>query len=367
MKTFQCGSIWLACCGVAWCVSGAPCPQIAPPAEPLWVDLVSNGITSIGIPATALFFNDLNSDIRTPGQNLPYTVETPPSAIGAIDTHTYSATGPVFFSNSSGASVNCLPGIDASLPGGCPDGQVGMGCPASGDCTGHPIQRSPAAAIESALTTHLAGFSYLGTFEGTATAEGGGVQQVVFFNQKVDYTAEDEYGFIRDPTAPNVLTVYWQTYANCTLRPFGSINDTMCTTQQGVRNSSTYVYTDNLIPGATQPPLTTTCTVDLTSIGGFGRYYYSMWIFFDDGTPKFGMSIRDPNTMQPVVPDMSIDPNVGISPAWFPAGPLYGADGYVTAGIARFDPLVNQTFSSPPPSMTIERMEVTRVSVRREP
>ncbi len=341
-------------------LTGASCPQIAPATEPAWIDLISNNFSSFGTPGTSLLFNDLNSDVRTPGQQLPLAFEVPPSAIGAIDTHTYPATGPVFYSNASGASIDCLPGIDPSLPNGCPDGQVGVGCPASGDCTGHPIQRSPAVGIVSSFTTRTAGISYLGTFEGTANADPGGVLEVVFFHQKEDYVAGNEYGFYRDPTVPNLLTVYWQTNANCSLRPFGSINDTMCTTREAVREASTYIYTDNLVPGAVAPPITTTCTIDLSSAGGFGLYYYSMWIFSDDGTLKFGMSIRDPNTMLPVVPDTSIDPNVGISPDWYPIGPLNGGDGYVTAGITRFDPLENQTFSSPPPTMSMERLEVAK-------
>lgn len=348
----------LACLAAASSLSAGLCPQIAPPAEPAWIDLISSGFSPIGLPGTALLFDNLNTNPRTPGQTLPYTVQVPSSPIGAIDTHTFPATGPIFYSNASGASIDCLPGIDASLPNGCPAGQVGAGCPASGDCTGHPIQRSPAVGIESALRTHMAGIRYLGTFDGTATAGPGAVLQVVFFSQKEDYLAGDEYGFFRDPTVPNTLTFYWQTHANCSLRPFASIDDTMCTTREAIRDASTFVYTDDLIPNSVQPSITASCDVDLTPAGGFGRYYYSMWIFSDNGALKFGMSVRDPNTMQPVVPDISIDPNVGISPPWYPVGPLNGADGYVTAGIARFDPLENQTFSSPPPSITIERLSV---------
>ena len=348
----------LACLLAASTLPGASCPQIAPPAQPDWLDLISNTFSPIGTPGTSLLFDNLNTNTRTSGQTLPYTVEVPASPIGAIDTHTYPATGPIFYSNSSGASINCLPGIDPSLPNGCPGGQVGVDCPSNGDCTGHPIQRTPAVGIESAFKTHIAGISYLGALDGTATADGGGILQVVFFHQKEDYLAGDEYGFYRDPTVPNILTFYWQTHANCSLRPFGSANDTMCTTVEAVRNPSTFIYTDNLAPNTVQPPLTTTCTIDLSSVGGFGLYYYSMWIFSDQGTLKFGMSIRDPNTLQPIVPDTSIDPNVGISPPWYPIGPLNGGDGYVTAGITRFDPLENQTFSSPPPTMSIERLSV---------
>ncbi len=352
------------CVPLTWLIaastlSGGNCPQIAPPAEPAWADLVSSSFNSFAPPGTALLFDNLNTNPRTPGQTLPFTVQVPASPIGAIDTHTYPGTGPVFYSNASGASIECLPGIDPSLPNGCPDGQVGAGCPASGDCTGHPIQRSPAVGILSNLRTRIGGIRYLGTFEGTAAADPGGVLEVAFFHQKEDYIAGDEYGFFRDPTVPNILTFYWQTHANCSLRPFSSIDDTMCTSREADREASTFIYTDDLVPNAVQPPLTASCTIDLTPAGGFGLYYYSMWIFSDDGTVKFGMSIRDPNTMQPVVPDASIDPNVGISPAWFPVGPLYGGDGYVTAGITRFDPLETQTFSSPPPTMTIERMEVS--------
>lgn len=361
MKPFARGIVSLAPYLVAAAsLTAASCPQIAPPDEPAWVDLISNSVTSFGSPGTALLFNDLNPNVRTPGQRLPYTVEVPPSNIGSIDIHTYPA-GSVFYSNSSGASINCLPGIDASLPNGCPAGQVGVGCPASGDCTGKPILRTPAVGVVSSLTTRTAGIEYLGTFDGTASADSGGVLQVVFFHQKEDYVAGAEYGFFRDPTVPNQLTVYWQTNANCSLRPFGSINDTMCTTREGVREPSTYIYTDNLAPGVATA-ITTTCNIDLGPAGGFGLYDYSMWIFPDNGTLKFGISIRDPNTLQPVVPDMAIDPNVGVSPAWYPIGPLNGGDGYVTAGITRFDPFDTQTFSSPPPTMAIERLAVTKAA-----
>jgi len=363
MKTIARVTAWLASFGVASFLAGAPCPQVAPPSEPVWVDLVSNNFSPIGTPGIALLFDNMNSDTRTPGQRLPFTVEVPASPIGSIDTHTYPDDGPVFYSNASGASLNCLPGIDASLPGGCPAGQVGAGCPASGDCTGHPIQRSPAVGIESVLTTRTSGISYLGSFQGTVKADAGGVLEVVFFHQKEDYLAGDEYGFFRDPAGPDLLTVYWQTHANCSLRPFGSINDTMCTTREADREASTFIYTDNLVPGEAQPPITSTCTIDLSPVGGFGRYSYSMWIFADQGAMKFGMSIRDPNTGQPVVPEASIDPNVSISPAWYPIGPLNGGDGYVTAGITRFDPLESQTFSTPPPTMTFERLRVAKAPV----
>ena len=348
--------VWLIC---ASSLSGSSCPQIAPSAQPIWTDLLPNNVTGVGSPGTGLFFDNMNPNTRTPGQRLPLTFQVPASAIGSADTHVYPGTGPIFYSNSSGASIDCLPGIDISLANGCPGGQVGAGCPAGGDCTGHPILRSPAVGIESNLHAHIAGISYLGTFEGTATADGGGVLEVVFFHQREDYIAGDEYGFFRDPTVPNILTFYWQTHANCSLRPFGSINDTMCTTRQGDREASTFVYTDDLIPGAVNAPITSTCNLDLSAAGGFGRYYYSMWIWNDHGTPKFGMSIRDPNTLKPIVPDMSIDPNVGISPAWYPIGPLNGGDGFVTAGITRFDPFEKQTFSSPPPTITVERLEVS--------
>jgi len=341
-------------------LSGGSCPQVAPTAVPAWVDLISNRVTSFGSPGTALLFNDLNSNVRTPGQRLPYTVEVPASAIGSMDIHTYPA-GPVFYSNSSGASISCLPGVDASLPNGCPAGQVGVGCPASGDCTGKPILRTPATGIVSVLTTRAAGIEYLGTFDGTASAASGGVLQVVFFHQKEDYVAGAEYGFFRDPSVPNQLTVYWQTNANCSLRPFGSLNDTMCTKVEGVREPSTYIYTDNLEPGVASA-ITTACNIDLGPAGGFGLYYYSMWIFSDNGTPMFGMSIRDANTLRPVVPDTSIDPNAGVAPAWYPIGPLNGGDGYVTAGITRFDPFNTQTFSSPPPTMAIERLAVAKAA-----
>lgn len=344
---------------------GGFCPQIAPPAQPVWTDALPNNFTSIGSPGTALLFDNMNTDTRTPGQHLPLTFQVPASPIGAIDTHTYPGTGPIFYSNASGASIDCLPGLDISLPHGCPAGQVGAGCPASGDCTGYPIQRSPAVGIVSAFRTHLAGISYLGSFEGTATADGGGVLEVVFFHEKQDYIAGNEYGFFRDPTVPDILTFYWQTHANCSLRPFGSINDTMCTTRRGEREPATFVYTDDLVPATAQPPITSTCDIDLSSVGGFGRYYYSMWIFSDHGMLKFGMSIRDPNTLQPIVPDSSIDPNVGISPAWYPIGALHGGNGYVTAGITRFDPLEKQTFSSPPPTITIERLAVTNAPTPR--
>lgn len=365
MKAFAREIVPMACFLAVCSVSGAPCPQIAPSQQPAWIDLISNHFSSFGLPGTSLLFDNMNTDTRSPGQALPLTFEVPPSPVGAIDTHTFPAGPPVFYSNASGASIDCLPGIDASLPNGCPDGQVGAGCPASGDCTGHPIQRSPAVGVVSAFATRMAGIRYLGTFEGTANASAGGVLEVVFFHQKADYVAGDEYGFFRDPAGPNLLTVYWQTHANCSLRPFGSINDTMCTTRQADREASTYIYTDDLVPGAVQPPITTTCTIDLSPAGGFGRYYYSMWIYSDNGTLKFGMSIRDPNTMQPVAPDTSIDPNVGISPAWYPISQLRSGDGYVTAGITRFDPLKTQTFSSPPPTMTVERLEVAKAPPNR--
>jgi hypothetical protein len=70
------------------------------------------------------------------------------------------------------------------------------------------------------------------------------------------------------------------------------------------------------------------------------------------------MSILDPNTFVPVVPETSIDPNVGASSTWFPISTLYGAGGYVTAGISRYDPFNTQTFSAPLPTMSVERLMI---------
>jgi len=83
-----------------------------------------------------------------------------------------------------------------------------------------------------------------------------------------------------------------------------------------------------------------------------------MWIFSDGGTLKFGMSILDQKTFTPVVPETSIDPNMGASSPWYPIYRLDRKGGYVTAGIARYDPFNTQTFSSPAPAMSIERLAI---------
>ena len=309
-------------------------------------------------------FSGLQGNPRTPGQSLPFTVQVPPSAIGAYDTHTFPG-GPVFYSNSSGASINCLPGVDPSQPGGCPFGQVGEGCLPDGDCTGQPILRTPATGILSTASGRIAGINYLGTFDGTANAAPGSILQIVFFHQSEDYLAQMEYGFYRDVAVPNQIIFYWQTNANCTLRPDMSPSDTMCTTLRANRQASTYIYTDGLIPPANSPGITASCSIDLGPAGGFGLYAYSMWIFSDGGTWKFGMSIVDPNTLMPVVPETSIDPNVGSSPAWYPIARVNDTRGYVTAGITRYDPFNTQTFSSMAPAMSVQRIMVG--SAPREP
>jgi hypothetical protein len=349
-------AILLLWCGVA---SAVDCPQVTPRRLPDWSDILSNRFDSAGSPGTSFLFSNMQANPRTLGQSLPFTIETPPGATGAYDTHTFPA-GPLYYSNSSGASINCLPGIDPTQPNGCPYGQVGEGCLSSGDCTGKPILRTPSTGIQSTFARGITGITYLGTFEGTSNAPPGQMLQVVFFHQNPDYLGEVEYGFYRDLYAPNQIVFYWQTNANCTLRPDMGPNDTMCTTQQSNREPSTFIYTDDLIPPGASPTITTGCTIDLTPIEGFGRYYYSMWIFPEEGGWKFGMSILDPNTFKPIVPPTSIDPNTGASPAWFPIAGLSRKGGYVTAGISRYDPLNTQVFSSPPPNMSVERLMVGR-------
>jgi len=277
--------------------------------------------------------------------------------MGAYDTHTFPH-GPVFYSNSSGASINCFPGIDPSQPGGCPFGQVGEECLPDGDCTGKPILRTPASGIVSTFSRGILGIDYLGTFEGTSNAAPGQMLEIVFFHQNADYLGQMEYGFYRDVAVPDQIVFYWQTNANCTLRPDLGPNDAMCTTQQGNRQPSTYLYTDDLIPPGNSLAITASCNIDLGAIGGFGLYYYSMWIFSDGGTLKFGMSILDQKTFTPVVPETSIDPNMGASSPWYPIYRLDRKGGYVTAGIARYDPFNTQTFSSPAPAMSIERLAI---------
>jgi hypothetical protein len=338
--------------------SALDCPQVAPTSAPVWVDIVSNNVDSAGIPGESFLFSGLQGNPRTPGQSLPMVVQTPPSAIGAADPHTFPGGPPYFYSNSSGASINCFPGIDASLPGGCPAGQVGFGCLPDGDCTGQPIIRAPASGIESAFARGITGIDYLGTFEGAGNQEPGSITEVVFFHQNADYLGQAEYGFYRELAAPNQLLFYWQTNANCTLRPNHSATDTMCTTVQGDRQPATLRYTDDLLPPGNAPALNAFCTIDLGPVGGFGLYYYSMWIYSDHGTLKFGMSILDPNTFQPVVPAVSIDPNAGAATPWFPISALNGGGGYVTAGIGRFDPFDRHAFSSPAPSMSIRRLVI---------
>lgn len=304
-------------------------------------------------------FSGLQGNPRTPGQSLPFTVQTPSSAIGAYDTHTFpGGPNPPFYSNSSGASVNCFPGIDPSEPGGCPFGQIGEGCSSNGDCSGEPILRTPATGIVSAFADGITGIDYLGTFDGSSNAAPGSILQIVFFHQNADYLAQSEYGFYKDASVPNQLILYWQTNSNCNLRPNTGPGDTMCTTRQGDRRPSTYIYTDDLIPPASSPGITAACSIDLGPAGGFGLYYYSMWIYSDGGTLKFGMSILDPKTFRPVVPEASIDPNVGASSAWFPISALNGTGGYVTAGITRYDPFNTQTFPSPAPTMSVQRLVI---------
>jgi hypothetical protein len=341
---------------LAAALAGAPiCPQVQPKTAPAWADIS---------PLTSFLFSDLQRIPRKPGQKLPFTVRTPPGPVGAYDSHTFPA-GPPFYSNATGASIDCLPSLDPSLSApaggrpprmepGCPAGQVGEGCAADGDCTGHRILRTPSAGIETGLVKGTTGISYLGTFDGESGAAPGGLVQVVFFHQSADYLAQLEYGFLRDMAVPNQLTFYWQSYANCTLQPAAGPN-TMCTTLQGDRQPATYIYTDNE-PPPFDSPITGACNIDLGPTGGFGRYYYSMWIFPQGGTFQFGMSILDPNTLAPVVPETSIDPNVGAPSPWFSISTLNGADGYVTAGIARYDPFRTQTFSLTEPTMTIERL-----------
>jgi hypothetical protein len=338
------------------------CPQIAPGKTPVWVDILSNNLDSVGSPGASFMFAAMQGSPRTPGQSLPFTAQIPPSAIGAYDTDVFPGgpAGP-FYSNSSGASVNCFPGIDASLPGGCPSGQIGEGCLSNGDCSGRPILRTPASGIVSSFAPEVIGIDYLGTFDGAPYPEPGSITQVVFFHQNADYLAQMEYGFYRDPSLPNEIVFYWQTHANCTLRPNTSVNDTMCTTERGNRQPSTYIYADDLIPPGNSPAITTTCAIDLGPAGGFGLYYYSMWLFSDTsdgGTWKFGMSILDPTTFQPVVPETSIDPNAGASSPWFPVDTLIQTGGYVTAGITRFDPFDHNAFSFPAPSMSMQRLVV---------
>jgi hypothetical protein len=339
--------------------SALDCPQIKPTRVPEWSDILSNRFSNTGSPGTSFLFSGLQANPRAQGESLPFTVETPPSATGAYDTHTFPA-GPVYYSNSSAASIGCLPGIDPTQPNGCPYGQAGEGCLSNGDCTGRPILRTPAAGIQSTFARGVTGITYLGTFEGTSNAAPGQVLQVVFFHQNADYLEGTEYGFYRDVSVPNQIVYYWQTNANCTLRPNMGPNDTMCTTQRANRQPSTYLYTDDLIPPGTSRDITTFCTIDLSSAGGFGRYYYSMWIFPDEGSWKFGMSILDPNTFKPIVPPTSIDPNTGTSGAWFPIAEITRKGGYITAGISRYDPFNTQIFSNPPPAMSVERLMVGR-------
>jgi hypothetical protein len=344
------------------------CPPGAPTSIPVWIDVVSNKLDGAGYPATSFAFSGLDRDPRKRGQTLPFTVYTPATAIGGYDTDKFPG-GPPFYSNASGDSIDCLPGIDPALyvtsPGrparttpGCPTGQVGGGCAPGGDCTGRPILRTPSSGIVSAFENGITGIDYLGTFEGASDTPSGGIVQVVFFHQNADYLAQAEYGFYRDPSMPNQLTYYWQTNANCTLRPAMGPNDTMCTTLQGDRQPATYLYTDGLVPPGNPDGITAGCNVDLGPAGGFGLYYYSMWIYADGGTLKFGMSILDPATLAPVVPAMSIDPNTGVAAPWFPIAELNGTGGYVTAGISRYDPLNTQTFSFAMPSMSIQRLVV---------
>src|SRR4051812_13406682 len=104
-----CVAAALTCCmGIA---NALDCPQVPPTSSPVWVDILSNNIDSAGIPGESFLFSGLQGNPRTPGQSLPMLVQTPASAIGAADTHTYPGGPPYFYSNSSGASINCFPGI----------------------------------------------------------------------------------------------------------------------------------------------------------------------------------------------------------------------------------------------------------------
>jgi hypothetical protein len=363
--------LWLLCLAAGLSLSGRAagtpvCPEVTPTIVPAWVDIISNHFNDLGSPGTSFLFSNLERNPRRPGQSLPVNVQTPPGALGTYDAHIFPA-GPVFYSNSSGASIECLPGLDPSLietvparpprtEAGCPPGQVGEECAPDGDCTGRRILRTPSSGIESALTSGITGIDYLGTFEGESNAASGAMVQVVFFHQSADYLAQAEYGFLRDLAVPNQITFYWQSNANCTLHADMGPSDTMCTTLQGNRQPATYIYTDDLPPPGNSPPIVAACNIDLGPTGGFGLYYYSMWIFSDGGTLKFGMSILDPDTLMPVVPETSIDPNLGAPSTWFPISALNGTDGYVTAGIARYDPFRTQTFSLPAPSMSIQRL-----------
>ena len=367
VSALTCFAVTLSLSGTA--VGAPPCPPVVPSITPAWVDIMSNNS-----PGTAFLFSGMNRNPRRPDRRLPFTVRIPPDAIGAPDPHTFPS-GPPFYSNASGASIDCLPGLSPNLFGvapelplrperplrtlpGCPAGQVGVGCGPDGDCTGRPILRTPAAGVASPLSNGITGIRYLGTFDGESTGAPSGVVQVVFFSQSADYLAKSEYGFLRDLAFPNQLTFYWQTNANCTLPANAVPNDTMCTTLEGNRQPSNFIYTDDLLPPGNSPGITAACSIDLGPTEGFGLYYYSMWIFSDSGTLKFGISIVDPNTLLPVVPETSIDPNVGASTTWFPISALNGGSGYVTAGIARYDPFRNQSFSNPVPAMSIERMAI---------
>ena len=348
---------------------GTPiCPQVTPASAPSWADVISNSFNALGSPGEFFLFSNIERTPRKPGQTLPLTVRTPQSPVGAYDGHTFPA-GPLYYSNASGASIVCLPGLDPSVvlmmptrpprtEAGCPTGQVGEKCAANGDCTGQRILRTPSSGIETKLVTGITGIQYLGTFEGQSNTAPGGLVEVVFFHQSADYLAQAEYGILRDLSVPNTLTFYWQTNANCTLQSAVTINDTMCTTSEGNRTPSTYVYTDGLVPSGNNAPITSACNIDLGPVGGFGLYYYSMWIYSDGGTLKFGMSIIDPNTSLPVVPETSIDPNVGAPSTWFPIAALDGAAGYITAGIARYDPFRSQTLSDLTPTMSMQRIAI---------
>jgi hypothetical protein len=356
-------------CMTAEAAVAPPCTQITPTTAPAWVDAVSNKFNALGSPGEFFLFSNLERIPRKQGQTLPMTVRTPQSPIGVYDGHTFPAGPLLFYSNSSGASIECVPGLDPSVvvrtpsrpprtEAGCPSGQVGEKCGPNGDCTGRRILRTPSSGIETTLTNGITGIQYLGTFDGQSNAAPGGLVEVVFFHQSADYLAQVEYGFLRDLSVPNQLTFYWQTNANCTLHSSTDINDTMCTTIEGDRQPGTYAYTDGLVPPANSPGITAACNIDLSPAGGFGLYYYSMWLYSDGGTLKFGMSIVDPNTSLPVVPETSFDPNVGASPAWFPVSALNPGSGYVTAGIARYDPFRSQALSDLTPTMSMQRIAI---------
>jgi hypothetical protein len=147
----------------------------------------------------------------------------------------------------------------------------------------------------------------------------------------------------------------------------------MCSDTQGNNGSSHLVYTDSPTTGQDYPAFGVTWPVcKLPSFTPSNDYTYDLQIFQDSDTIwKFGLRVRDPNNNYAnVISPMVVDPNSAtFTNAWWfpidwltpdgPHAPANEGGGYITFGVARYDPNNGQTYSTAP------SMAATRVAVFR--